>query len=875
MTIRDATLRLRGLLARGRVERELDEELAFHIECETRKLVQNGADAAQARAQARARFGSVALAADQCRDQRGTNLIDDTARDVRYAFRSIGRAPVAALTIVGTIALGLGLIAVVFTFFNAFFFRVDAVRDPDQLFEVRWLPDAAARRVWIPFTRPDYEALRRDSGVFEDAIGILRGVSARVDARTTNGTLVTGNFFQVLGTGPSAGRVLTPADEQSGRLVIVLSSRGASKLFPNEGSVVGRKILLNGAPAEIVGTMPEGFRGLALGAPDYWAPLGAASQIRKGYAGKENDIRIDVVGRIKRGTSAQTATAGLGVWAAGQTDPKTGRSRPPYFRLRPSRGTVGDDAREPLMVFSPLFFAFGLILLIACANVANLLLARGVARQREIGVRLSLGASRRRVVRQLLTESLLLALIAAACSLAASRLMLDAAVRLLIATMPPEIAENMNVDVPPVDWRVLAFLLGGAIVSTAFFGLLPALQATRLELVRTMRGELVRDSRPGRARNVLIALQVTASALLLTCAAVLLRSALALATEDQGLRTSDTVMVAVDDEALRGTMIDALAVHPAVSAIAASSPTPLSSPHSQAFAEALATSTRIGVGYRLVSPEYFPLLDIPLLQGRGFAPSERAVEDGVVIVSQGVARRLWTARNPIGELVRLDDRVNGRGARPLPVRTFIVIGVVPDIKDSAQDVYLPTSAETSGTSFTLRVRGDPARVRLQLTEDLSRVNPALGSVMTMRTMAGLEVYLLRTAFGVTVILGVFALALTVSGLVSVLSYIVEQRRKEIGVRMAMGATARNVTRMVVAQSARPVVFGIVAGVALAAALAIVLRAGSVQIASSVRVFDATAYGSSIVAIAIACVLAAWIPASRAARIDPIATLRQD
>jgi hypothetical protein len=472
-------------------------------------------------------------------------------------------------------------------------------------------------------------------------------------------------------------------------------------------------------------------------------------------------------------------------------------------------------------------------------------------------------------------RTLLLALTAAACALAASRVMLDAAVRLLIATMPPEIAENMNVDVPPADWRVVAFLLGGAIVSTAFFGLVPAIQATRLELVRTLRGELVRDSRPGRARNVLIALQVTASALLLTCAAVLLRSALVLATEDQGLRTSDTVMVAVDDEALRGTMIDALAVHPAVSAIAASSPAPLSSPRSQAFAEAAATSTRIGVGYRLVSPEYFPLLDIPLLQGRGFAQSERAVEDGVVIVSEGVARRLWTDGNPIGELVRLEDGVNGRDVRPLPVRTFTVVGVVADIKNAAQDVYLPTSAETSGTSFTLRVRGDPARVRLQLTEHLSRVNPALGSVMTMRTMAGLEAYLLRTAFGVTIILGVFALALTLSGLVSVLSYIVEQRRKEIGVRMAMGATARNVTRMVVAQSAPPIAFGIVAGLALAVALAIVLRAGSVQIASSVRVFDATAYGSSILIIVIACVLAAWIPASRAARIDPIATLRQD
>ena len=209
--------------------------------------------------------------------------------------------------------------------------------------------------------------------------------------------------------------------------------------------------------------------------------------------------------------------------------------------------------------------------MIGCANVANLLLARGVSRQREIGIRLSLGASRGRIVRQLLTESLLLALAAAACGLAVSRLFLEGALYAVTTTMPPEIAEQLSVGAPAADWRVLVFLVAGAIVSTVFFALVPALQATRLELVRTMRGDVTRDARPDRARHALIAVQVGASALLLICAAIFLRSAFAAATVDPGVRTSDTVMVYIVNEPRRAALLQAVTAHPSVAAVAASS----------------------------------------------------------------------------------------------------------------------------------------------------------------------------------------------------------------------------------------------------------------------------------------------------------------
>jgi predicted permease len=556
MNLRDLFLRIRALVAPQRVERELDEELAFHIERETQKHIAAGLSPVDARTRAIARFGPVPLAADQCRDARGTGFVDDLARDILYAFRTFRRAPLAAITIVATVALGLGLITVVFTIYNIFFLRVDAVRNPHELFAVERLTAPGADS-WLPFTRSEYDAIRRETAVFTDAFAMLRAVRTRIEGRPVTAALVTGNFFPVLGVRAAFGRALTPDDDEraAGRPVIVLSHRGWNKLFAGDPTVLGRSVRVNGLPYEIVGVMPDGFRGLGIGPPDYWAPLALAGQFRDDYAGRPDEIPIDVVGRLKPGMSQESATAALIVWASGRSGLETIPGRPTSIRLRPRQGTSPDDAGEALLVFSPIFFAFGLILMIGCANVANLQLARGVSRQRELGIRLSLGASRGRVVRQLLTESVLLALAAAACGLAVSRLFLEGALYAATTTMPPEIAEQLNIGAPAADWRVVVFLVAGAIVSTVFFALVPALQATRLELVRTMRGDVTRDARPDRARHALIAVQVGASALLLICAAIFLRSAFAAATVYPGVRTSDTLVVYIVNESRRAALL--------------------------------------------------------------------------------------------------------------------------------------------------------------------------------------------------------------------------------------------------------------------------------------------------------------------------------
>jgi predicted permease len=900
MNVRDVLLRLRALAAPRRVEQELHEELAFHVERETQRHIAAGLSPVDARARAIARFGSMALAADQCRDARGTALADDLARDILYAFRTFRRAPLAAATIVATVGLGLGLISVVFTVYNTFFLRTDAVRSPGELFAVERRTNSGGD-VSLPFTWPEYDAMRRETSVFTDAFAMLRPVRTRIDGRLATSALVTGNFFQVLGVQAALGRPLLPGDDDrfAGRPVIVLSHRGWQKLLAGHPTVIGQSLLVNRLPCEIVGVMPEDFRGLGILPPDYWAPLALAGRFREADAGREDAIAIEVAGRLKPELSPGAATAGLTLWATGRTGLKTAPGRPVSIRLRRSHGTLSTSALQGLMIFSPIFFAFGLILMTGCANVANLLLARGVSRQREIGIRLSLGASRRRIIRQLLTESLLLALAAAACGLAVARVFLEGALYMATTMVPPEIlAVDLTRYAPATaDWRELVFLVGGAIVSTAFFGFVPALQATRLELVRTMRGEVTRDARPGRARQALIVLQVSASALLLICAVIFLRGAFAAATVDPGVRTSDTVMVTIANEPRRAALLQAVTAHPSVAAVAASSqPTPAvieTSVSTQSTAGrplgpgegGAETSSRLPVEQMAVSPEYFDVLDIDVVTGRGFTQTERAAEAGVVVVSEIIARRLWPNHNAVGQELRLHPPQSDSPSAPsLPARTFTVVGVVREVgkvvlmpdRFTFRGVYLPTGLENTGTSLTLRVRGDPEQVRQALLERVTSVDPALG-IYTMRAMAGVQTSVLRIAFRVTVILGGLALMLTLSGLFSVLSYVVEQRAKEIGVRMALGATTRHVVRVVLSQSLRPVGIGLVAGGGLAAALATVLMStpAASHIGAVVHVFDPVAYAASLLLVVTTCAIAALVPAFRAARLDPIATLRMD
>ena len=837
---------------------------------------------------------------DQTDVLQGTALIDDAIRDILYALRGFRRTPLVSFTIVATVALGLGLVVVAFTFLNALLFSVDRVANVNELFAVERPPTSDGEPV--RFTRAQFDALRRETEVFTDAYATF-DINTRVDGRPSQGTVVTGNFFQVLGVSAATGRTLTPADDEPFAVqpVMVLSDRGWDKLFARDPAIVGRTVAVNGVTFEIIGVMPKRFRGLTVSPADYWAPFSTIGRVRPKDRGREADVGVDIIGRLKPRTPPQTAQAALAVWASAgsATDPSTrsGSSRATSrderaaatIILVPRRGTV-QQPREAVFVTGPLFLAFGLILLIACANVTNLLLARAVARQREIGIRLSLGAARGRIVRQLLTESLLLALLAAAAAFGISRVVVKASVNAVLSSFPPDFGD-IRLLVPDTDWRVLVFLLVGAAVSTLFFGLVPALQATRIEPVRTMRGEVVRDARPGRARNVLIGMQVGASALLLICAAVFLRSAFAVTKEDPGMRTSDTIIVGVGDERYRPAMLEAVTTEPAVAAVAASWP-PLAGGPRTALAEAAGIKST--VAYQFVSPEYFAVLGIAIVRGRTFMTDERAPALSVAVVSERTAATLWPNGDAIGQVLRLDrnpasqapsaSQTPGGDGPSLESRTFTVLGVVRDVPGfyiaplPRAVVYVPTSTAMPGSALIARVHGDADVVRQKLLNRFAVIDPTLSEVeaFVLGWVTRMQTYFLRMGFWIAVGLGALALALTVSGLFSVLSYLVEQRTREIGVRMALGATSRDVVRLVLSQSFRPVSVGLILGGALSASASGVLLATlGRSIGQIVRVLDPVAYGTSLLVILTACLAAASIPATRAARLDPTRTLRQE
>ena len=436
---------------------------------------------------------------------------------------------------------------------------------------------------------------------------------------------------------------------------------------------------------------------------------------------------------------------------------------------------------------------------------------------------------------------------------------------------------------------------------TVLFGLVPALRATRIELVRTMKGEVTREARPGRGRQTLIALQVGAAALLLIASTVFLRSAFEATTANFGLRTSDTLIVPIAHEPLRAAMLDHVASLPSVAAVAAAWPWP-SGPAAPARAQTIgpavvgpqlkaSTQTKITtIGYDFASSEYFKVLGIDILKGRAFASDEGA-DAGVVVVSERGARRLWPGGDAIGQVVQLEGAAPPTPQRPAaaraPSRPYTVVGIVKDIGTETSlrgglvvldnpDVYLPIALRAPGTSLVLRAYGDPDDARLALLDRLVAVDPAVGEIRTLRTMLRGQAFLFWVAFWATVLLAGLALTLTASGLFSVLSFAVEQRRKEIGVRMALGATTRNIARWVLSQTFWPVGVGILAGAGLVTAIVKMLTGWlPFLLGGVVRIFDPVMYGVSLLVILAACVLAASLPAWRAARIDPIETLRQD
>lgn len=539
-----------------------------------------------------------------------------------------------------------------------------------------------------------------------------------------------------------------------------------------------------------------------------------------------------------------------------------------------------------IAAFSPIIVAFGLVLLISCANVANMMLARAMARQREIGIRLAIGAARSRIIRQLLTESILLALPAAVAGFGISYATIEWGVRMMFATLPPGYVEFISLLPLQPDIRVFGFMLVAAVFSALLCGLAPAIQATRSNVMQAARGEFTTDFRPARLRNALVIGQVTVSVLLLICAAVLLRANNRMQKLDVGLKTRSVVEMEIQDR-LRSKVIQQLASEPIVQSIAAASKLPFAGSLPRVSVARDDRSDHGPAGFMYVSPEYFSIFEVPVLLGRNFTSEEASAGAPVAVISQATAQQLWPGRHALGQSFRIhrdpQEEVAHRLAQPRaggpPYAVVRVIGIARDVVNGyAGDgvdktcIYFPSTTRAAGNVLFVRVKGDAEVARRKLDTVLTAYIPgAVDDIHAMDEILTAQLYPFRAVYWVASAVGGLALLLTLSGIYGVLAYLVTQRTKEIGIRVALGASTGRAAGLVLQQSLKFAAIGTAIGALLAAGVSRIL-------ASQLDMFmfdsiDGVAFGMGAVLVMAAC--AAYFPSRRAARIEPITTLRYD
>ncbi len=806
--------------------------------------------------------------------------------DIRFAFRIFKRSPAVALTVIGTLAVALGLNATAYSFFNAYVVKPAAVHDPGTLYQASWENRGG---FFHRFSWTEAAGFGRDmAGVFPETYVSMPQLLTRINGRPAMGELVTGNYFSLLGVPAFRGRMLRPSDSEApGREpVVVLSHAAWMRLFGGDPAAVGQQLQIRGAYVEIVGIAPEGFVGLDLLPRDFWAPLTLLPALEEGPSlfGPEQPQRLEVVGRLGATQTEGSARAAVLAWAQ-----RTTASNPPETQavvaiLQPAATPIALSFNV-LLAFTPLMVAFGLVLLTAAANLAGLMLSRATVRQREIAIRLSLGASRGRIVRQLFVESLLLALVASLAGFALGRVTLDAGIRAVYATLPPVVADYIRLLPVVPDARVLAALIAAGIGTAVLFGALPALHATRHAGTIASHGATP-DGRTSRLRHGLVVAQITVSALLIVTCGVLLRGSLRLATTDLGLQTRDVIEVRTRNQS-NETALATLRAHPLVRMVAAASGSTFAAGRLVIASDALGRRSLGGGGdapsaapvrmpQKLVSTGYFDVYEIGLVSGRHFTEAEASGGAPVVILSEQAAATLWPGQSAVGRLVRLapDSRVPDAYKPPSPV--VEVVGVARTVFTSWDEamratIYSPTSVNGSNLNMLVKTRGGNVSAALrQIDADLSAAAPGVAEqIITAQDLVETRVYPFQAMSWAAGVIGGIALVLTISGIYGVLAYAVARRTKEIGIRMALGESAAGVVGLILKQSMRLCAIGLGIGLTLAVALSTALASTLVMMDT----FDVAAFSAGIVIVIAACLVAAFYPARRAAGVEPWVALR--
>jgi macrolide transport system ATP-binding/permease protein len=806
--------------------------------------------------------------------------------DLRYAIRSLLKSPGLSLAAILSLGLGIGANTTIFTWVQAVLFRpIPVAADPDRILIPAMTSREGRNRSW---SYPNYRDFR-DRSRLVDITGqddLTLSIAVDNQAERAWGALVSGNYFDVLGLRPAVGRLFTADDDKTpgGHPVIVLSHAYWQRRFAGDSSIVGRQVSVNNTPMTVIGVAPEGFIGSFLGlASSAWMPMMMQSELTGGNRLEQRGNGwMNALVRLKPGVSrAQAQAEAESIMRQLENEyPDTNGGR--RIRLVTTWEAPFGAPTVLAPILGVLSIVVALVLAIACANVANLLLSKAVGRRREVAIRLSMGASRWRVVRQLLTEALVLSTIAGIAGVVMARWTMN----VIMAFVPP-------VDLPidlglRMDQTTLLFALAVSMLTGIVFGLAPAIQASNPETVNALKEQAGRGSeaRSGRRlRSSLVVAQVAVCLVLLVGATLFLRSLIAAQQLSPGFDPAGVATVSMDffpsgytgdrTVAIERRIVDAVEALPGVT----------SASFANRLALGLSGNSSIGVdvdgytpqpneevvpNYTLVAPRHFETMRIPLREGREFLRSDTKDSPLVVVINETMARRYWPNRKALGGHIRFG-------------RTAEVIGIAADARYSSlsepptPQLYFPLAQNNVSTvSLLVRVSGDPARTLNGIRDAIRTLDPNLPlyNVRTLTEHMQTAVFAQRMAADLLGALGILALLLAAIGLYGVIAYAVSQRTQEMGIRLALGASPGALLAMIVGHGMRLTIVGLVIGLSLA--LAAFGSIGAVRtLLPGISPLDPMTFVAVPLILAVIAALAAWIPARRAGRVDPLTALRYE